>query len=126
MGFEIVWQSPNALIKRHFGHVTGSEILAAIVRIEADSRFDTLRYVINDFSECTGVSVSATEMEEIAAIDHAAALTNPHIRIAIVATLPEVVAQSRAYVNDPLTTYKVCVFSSMAEAASWLKFPTTC
>ncbi len=121
MGFEIIWQSPNGLIKRHFGHVTGSEIFAAVVRIEADSRFDTLRYVINDFSECTSISVAPGEIEEIAAIDHAASMSNPNIRIAIIATQPEVIAQGKAYANDPLTNYKTRVFSSIDEAEPWLK-----
>lgn len=92
MAYEIVWEPPNGLVKRHSGRVTGREILEAVRDVEGDYRFDTLRYVINDFSGCTEVNVSPAEIEEIAAIDRAAAVSNTKISIAIVATYPEVVA----------------------------------
>jgi hypothetical protein len=120
MGYEISWEPPNGVIKRHFGKVTGGEVLAANSKIEGDERFDTLRYVINDFLDCTELAVSPMEIVEIAAIDHAAAATNPDIRVAVVATHPDVVATASSYANDPLTTYTTRVFSSMSAARSWL------
>lgn len=120
MGYEVSWEQPNGVVKRHFGQVTGRELMAAVVETEADPRFDTLRYVINDFRDCTGLSASATEIEEIAAVDKAAAAINPNIRIAVVATLPDVVAAANAYANDPMATYTTRVFASMNEARSWL------
>lgn len=120
MGYEIVWEPPNGLVKRHFGHVTGREVQEAISKAEADLRFDCLLYVVNDFSGCTMLGVSPAEIEEIAAIDSAAAASNSNIRIAIVATHPDVVAASSTYANDPFAPYKVRVFGSMKEARSWL------
>ena len=120
MGFEITWEPPHGVIKRHFGQVTSTEVLVANTRVEADSRFDVLRYVINDFLDCTGVKVFSGDIEEIAAIDSAAALVNPYIRNAIVATHPEVVVASNAYANDPLTAYPTKVFSCIADARDWL------
>jgi hypothetical protein len=122
--YEIAWQQPNGLIKRHFGHVTSSEVLAANVQAEADARFDDLNYVINDFRDCTGLTVSPDDIAEIAAIDKAASKTNPHIRIAVVATNSEVLAAATAYANDPLTTFTVRLFSSMNDACSWLGVST--
>ncbi len=120
MGFAVVWEQPSGLIKRHFGHVTGRDVLEANRMAEEDFRFDSLRYVINDFSECTQISVSPIEIEEISAVDRAAALTNPNIRLAIVATHPDVVAASTAYANDPLTPFATRVFGSINAARSWL------
>lgn len=120
MNFEIVWEPPRGVVKRHFGHVTGNDVLAANTKTEADPRFDSLRYVINDFLGCTGVSVSSAELEEIAAIDRAAALINPNISLAMVAVLPEIVAAANAYANDTLTIYPTRVFCSMADARAWL------
>jgi hypothetical protein len=125
VGYAIEWDPPSGLIKRHFGHVTGSEVLEANRIAERDVRFDSLRYVVNDFSECTEVTVSPAEIEEIAAIDRAAAATNPNIRLAIVATHPDVVAASTAYANDPLTRFATRVFSSINAARSWLGLSTT-
>ncbi|MBS1132336.1 MAG: hypothetical protein H6R16_3338 [Proteobacteria bacterium] len=123
MAYKISWDSPQGVVKRYFDQVTGAEVLAANTKVESDSRFDHLRYVINDFLGCTGLTVSLPEIEEIAAIDYSAALINPNIRIAMVATLPEVVAAANAYANDPLTTYTARVFTTMAEARTWLGLP---
>jgi hypothetical protein len=124
MGYEISWEPPNGVIKRHFGEVTGGEMLAAISKTEGDERFDTLRYVINDFLDCTGLTVSPMEIVEIAAIDKAAAATNPNIRIAVVATHPDVVVAANNYADDPFTIYKTRVFASLSAARSWLGLPT--
>lgn len=125
VGYAIVWEPPSGLIKKHFGQVRGGDILNANRMAEEDFRFASLRYVINDFSECTEVIVSPAEIEEIAAIDSAAAVTNPNIRLAIVATHPDVVAASTAYANDPLTPFAARVFSSIDAARSWLGLRTT-
>ena len=124
MGYDIIWQPPNGLIKRHFGHVTSSEVLAANIQAEADHRFDSLKYVINDFSDCTGLTVLPSVNAEIAAIDNAASASNPNIRIAIVATHPELVSTGNSYANNPLTNFTTRVFSSMKEAQSWLGLST--
>jgi len=125
MNYEIIWESPQGVVKRHFGHLTGNDVQAAITKIEADPRFDSLRYVINDFLGCTGVTVSTPEIEEIAAIDRSAAIINPNISIAMVATLSEVIAAANAYANDTLTVYPTRVFCSMASARAWLGLSQT-
>jgi len=98
--------------------------MTAIVETEQSPHFDSLRYVINDFLECTGLTISSMEIEEIAAIDSAAAASNPNIRIAVVATSPEVIAAADAYANDPFTAYTTRIFGTMDEAKSWLRLPT--
>lgn len=120
MGYELMWEPPSGLIKSHFGQVAGREVLEANRRAEADFRFDSLRWVINDFSKCTEVSVTPAEVELISAIDRAAAKTNPSIRIAIVATHQEVVDASIAYANDSLTPFLTKVFNSIDDARLWL------
>ncbi|NTV95392.1 MAG: hypothetical protein HGA75_08230 [Thiobacillus sp.] len=120
MGYELIWEPPGGIVKRHFGGVTGQELLAAVLATEGDRRFDALRYVINDFTDCTGLSVADSELEEIAAIDRAAHALNARIRIAIVATLPEAVAAGSAYAGSPLNRYETRVFATMREARDWL------
>jgi len=119
MGYEIHWESPRGVSKRLYGAVTGDELLASNVNVEADPCFDSLRYVINDFRDCTGLSIQAGQVEEIAAIDSAAASINPNINIAIVATLPEILAGAEAYATDSATVYPTRVFSSMDDAKAW-------
>lgn len=120
MPYEVNWMHPNGLIKRHFGHVTGKEVLEANEQAESDSRYDSLRYVINDFLDCTGLTVLPNEIDEISAIDKAASTSNPNIRIAIVATNPEVLAAANTYANNPLAAFTIRLFNSMQDAESWV------
>ncbi len=120
MGVEIIWEPPTGVVKRHFGHVTGSEVMHGNQTAEADARFDRLRYVINDFTDCTSLDATPVDVEETAAFDRAASLTNRSIRIAIVAQHPDVIAASNAYAANALTVFETRVFGSMQEARSWL------
>ena len=98
-------------------------MLEAAGQILGDSRFDALRYVINDFLDCTEQRVSLMEIEEMAAIDGSAATYNRHIRIAVVATNPEVVEAANAYASNPFAAHPTRVFSSMNDARRWLEMP---
>jgi hypothetical protein len=118
--FEIAWRQPNGLIKRYFNHVTGREVMDANVLAEADARFDNLHYVINDFRGCTSLTASPDEIDETAAIDNAASKSNPNIRIAIVATHPDVLAATNSYTKLQLNAFVIRIFSSMDDAYAWL------
>ncbi len=119
MAYEIVWE-PKGAVKRFFGHVSDTEVLQAGLDIECDRRFDQLSFVINDFLACDGFSVSEGTVEEISAIDNAAALSNPRIRIAVIATAPEIVAAAEQYAASPMNVYATRIFPNPADARKWL------
>ena len=119
MSYEVIWK-PRGVIKRFFGHVTSHELVQSVVEIEKDARFDTLSYCINDFLSITGISSSAQDVEDISIIDKGASLTNPRIKIAVVATSPEVIALANEYANSSLNAYPTKIFSSLDDAGSWL------
>jgi hypothetical protein len=122
MGHEIQWKT-GGVVRRFFGHVTGNELLAVVVEIQADERFDSLRYVINDYRDVTGFTLTPEVIDEISAIDGAAAITNPRIRVATVATAPAISAISAQFANSPLNPYLTHFFESMTEAMAWLALP---
>ncbi len=124
MGYEIHWK-PGGVVRRFFGHVTGSELLAVVVEIQADERFDSLHYVINDFLDVSGFALTPNAIDEISAIDGAAAMTNSRIRVATVATAPAIVATSTQFANSPLNAYLTRIFESMTNAMEWLALPPT-
>lgn len=119
MAFEIIWESGGAY-KRFFDHVTDDELMLSVQQIESDARFDGMRYVINDFLNVASFSISPARLRVIAAIDGAAALTNPHIRIAIVTRNPEIRALAEQYAESPLTVYPTRLFTTSEAARSWL------
>lgn len=119
MPYEIVWE-PKGAVKRFFGRVSDAEVLQSGLEIECDPRFDNLNFVINDFLACDSFSVSEGTVDEVSAIDNAAALSNPRIRIAVIATLPEIVAAAEQYAASPLNVYMTRIFAGPADARQWL------
>lgn len=118
MAYVIHWETLGVYRKYH-GHVGGDELLASIQRIEADGRFDHIRYVINDFLAVAGHDVSAVQLRLIAAIDQAATLSNPNIRVAIVATDAPILALAQHYVAAA-PPYPTEIFPSVAAARAWI------
>jgi hypothetical protein len=122
MGYEIVWQS-RGVIKRYFGHVTSAELLQAVVDTESDGRFDDLRWVINDFLDATSFEVDEQVIQDIAVADKGASMSNVDIKVAIVATAPDIVAAGNQYANSPLNAYPTRIFATLAAARAWLGLP---
>ena len=119
MGYEIIWESRGAC-KRFFGHVTDDELMQCLISIESDSRFDDLRYVVNDFLKVESFAVSEESVRVMSAIDKAASSTNPNIRIAIVATDAQIQAMAKLYAHSPLNVYPTEIFQDIGEARGWL------
>jgi hypothetical protein len=118
MPFVIHWETQGVYRKYH-GHVGGDELLASIQHIEADDRFDHIRYVINDFLAVAGHDVSTAKLRLIAAIDKAATLSNPNIRVAIVTTGAPILTLAQHYVAAA-PPYPTEIFPSVAAARAWI------
>lgn len=119
MSYELIWEQ-KGVVKHFFGHVTCQEILAAGNKSQGDHRFDRYRYAINDFLDCTKFENDSSVLEEIAAMAGAAERTNPNIKIAVVAKLPEIIAAFGHYAKVPLQSYPTRLFSTLAEARAWI------
>ena len=87
----------------------------------SDVRFDSLRYVINDFLAVQGMACTQDDIDVIAAHDMGAAVTNPNVRIAMVTREPEVVALIQRYVRAAGEVYPTRIFPTLAEARAWLE-----
>ena len=122
MGYELHWED-RGVVKRYFGQVSSEELLAPVVATEADKRFDTLRFVINDFLEAKGVAFTQADIDLIAAHDMGAAATNPNIKVAVVAAQPEVIDLVQRYMQVAVRAYPTSIFSTMAEARAWVAAP---
>jgi hypothetical protein len=124
MAFELIWHPHHGLTKRFSGWVSGNDMLLSMQQSEADARFDSLRYVINDFLGIDGVLIEQFPPElidEIAATDMAAFTTNPNIRIAVVAVDPDVLALAQSYIDSELRAYPTRLFNTLADARAWLE-----
>lgn len=106
------------------GHVRGQDMIRFLAHIHGHEAFDGLRYKLHDFSACTGLSFASEEIEEIAALDAAAAYTNPRIRIAIVSGHPRVARGIAHYAQLGLSPFVIRQFASIHNARVWLHKPT--
>lgn len=122
MGYALQWED-RGVVKQYFGHVSSEELLAPVIATEADERFDSLRYVINDFLEATSIAFTQADIDAIAAYDMGAAATNPHIKVAVVAAQPEVIELVRRYMQAAARAYPTRIFSTMVEARAWVAVP---
>jgi hypothetical protein len=119
MSYELTWE-PRGAIKRFYGRVTGKEFEQATTEIEGDERFDDLRFVIVDFSGVTEFSISDASLDYVAAIENAAALTNPKISVGIVASSPEAIKVAEQYASSRLVVYPTQIFPTQEETRAWL------
>jgi hypothetical protein len=122
LGYELRWED-RGVVKRYFGQVSSEELLAPVISTEADERFDTLRFVINDFLEAKSVAFTQADIDTIAAHDMGAAATNPYIKVAVVAAQPEVIDLVRRYIQAAARAYPTSIFATMAEARAWVAVP---
>jgi hypothetical protein len=75
------------------------------------------------FLQAKSVAFTQSDIDTIAAHDMGAALTNPHIKVAVVAAQPEVIDLVRRYMKAAALAYPTSIFSTMAEARAWVAAP---
>lgn len=121
MKYMNTWEA-RGVYRKYTGLLTGSLIREAVEKVEGDERFDKIRYVLNDYLDVTKIDVSDFELNTIAAIDSVASETNKRIKIAQVATSPDIIDLVTSYdkkLQD--NTYTTKVFSNVADARKWVE-----
>jgi len=99
-----------------FGQLTSDDLFNSMIEIEGDARFDRLRHAISDFIAVTSDELTEVHVVEHAAIDRAAAYTNPDLVISIVATDQRILELAASYVASRLAPYAVKTFPTLADA----------
>ena len=120
MAFELVWE-PDGVLKRFSGTVSADEFLRSVKQIQGDSRFDDVRYVINDFSGAAADKLCEETLTELSAMQYGAYASNPNCRIAFVTT-DQAFAESvkRILLSPDMMSYQVEVTPTLSEARDWL------
>lgn len=121
MPYKNTWEQ-RGVYRVFSGKITGEEILEAVQKVEADARFDKIKYVINNFLDVTEIDVSPKDIKIIAAIDTAAALSNSDIKIAQLATDPQIAALNVLYSEAAGSSpYPTKVFHTLEDARKWIE-----
>ena len=120
MAIENIWEN-RGLFRNFTEKITATEILSFNLTIQGDARFDTLRYVINDFTHLSDFVGSENDIEAIAAIDDAASMSNPYIKVAIISTSESFLAWANFYCTKmENTSYDCKIFANKNDAYDWV------
>lgn len=119
MPFEIVWESRGVQVN-FSGSVAASELADAFVRVNADERYDEVRYVLVDYRAATAIEATDVQWAELACIDYAAALSNPRIAQAHVADDARIVSVLHHYLAGNDSEHRQGVFSRVEDARAWI------
>lgn len=120
MSYEHIWEK-NGVYRKYSGSTNGEEIIQAMADVHGHALFDSIRYVINDLLHITEHNISSKDIITIAAIDKAAAISNPNIKIAIVATMPTLQMLASLYGDlISVSPYTSEIFTNLDEARNWL------
>ncbi len=91
---EIIWE-PRGVIRHFFGDVTEREVDESAIRIQAHSEFDDKIYIINDFRDCTSLTISQEAIDLLAIRASVANQRKARFRSVIVGDLPAVKAMAK-------------------------------
>lgn len=121
MAIEHIWISGGLHI-RYLGSVSGDSLVADALEVGGDERFDDLRFIISDWSECVESSVGIADVEKLAAFISAMARTNPRI---VNLNVMREDFNNQAFVNLYMfltdeVPWQVLAFRSLDEAQTWL------
>ena len=114
------WED-KGLYRQFTNHVTGEEVLNINLTIQGDSRFDEIKYVINDFTQITTFDFSDMDIKLLAVTDNAAAKSNPNINIALILTLEPLLEWANLYCEYMKDApYTCAIFDNVIDAEKWV------
>jgi hypothetical protein len=115
MSYKTTWVGDEGLYVRYSGQSSVQEVAEYGRDVQADPRFDDLRFVLNDFRACTSMAFDPLRVEALAASDRGASVTNPNICILVLTDSVEVKAFVDAYRAVGLQTFPIEVFSKVED-----------
>ena len=119
MAYHINWL-PRGLVRTFKGTLTIDDFLRSNNEIFGSERFDSMRYMIVDFSEVEEYKATMLDARRVAYLDKAAAKSNPRVRVAVVGMeeTHELFAEYISIAHD--NAWVVKAFTTIPEAQTWL------
>ena len=120
MPYEITWNPPG-VVKRFFGFATGDEFIQSVHEIASHSLFDRIDWIINDFLDIDDHSIDQSVLDPLAYVRFGAMLTNPSLRVLIVAEDSRLLdLVNRMHAPPYSGAHETRFFGTMAQAKEWL------
>ncbi|NWF36918.1 hypothetical protein [Mariprofundus sp. KV] len=120
MAYSSTWKS-TGIYRIFSGLVSGSEILKSNLELYNDVRFNSARYIINDFAEISGHSIEASDLQAFASMDEMIAQEKHEFKIALVVPQAAYVGLANGLcelTNNKLFEY--ATFQTVDDALKWV------
>jgi hypothetical protein len=120
MAYTTEWETQGVLW-RYSGIVDGTELINSNLDIYGDERFDQMKYQIVDLTRVSAFNVTRDEMLKIAAYDRAASLSNPFVKVAVVAKITAIKALTVLYDAENIKSpWETRIFDTVDQARAWI------
>lgn len=119
MAHTLTWQQ-NGLLRDFSGQISPEEILKSNFDLHVDPRFEEIKYVINDFTKVTDLSVNKDHTKIYASTDDVISDSKGKLKIAIIAVEDGHIALAKNYRAEMKNKNFVCeIFNNAEEAQAW-------
>lgn len=122
MAWEVVWE-PRGVWRRFSGTIGLQDVISAITAVQADPRYDSLRYAINDYTAVEALihrEDVARGLDDILGQVIGGSFSNNKVVTAIVATQPEIIALSQVFLGGALP-YPAMLCATTEAARAWIE-----
>ena len=112
---KMTWKD-NELLSELSGVISAKELHKINLDHQGDPRWDDLKYLIADFKNVISIDLLEEELIVVQAIEKSEAISNPYLKIAIIANSNETIKIADFYDTD--TSWKYGIFGNSTEARS--------
>lgn len=121
MAYTNIWETVG-LHRKFTKEITSEEILLSNIELHTDSGFGYIQYIINDFTDVTGYSIEALDINAYAISDDIISVTKGKLKIALVVTQAPLIELAKNYCELMSGKRFECeLFQSLDDARNWVK-----
>lgn len=120
MTYKLQWL-PGGVVKHFNGAITFDHIIKSELTIAGSSHFTDLRYVISNYMNAHGVSLTEIQRQEIRAQRIGGYFSNPRIRYAFATHDHSIKSAIEQSVIEGHTLHPTRVFPTFDDAYAWVK-----
>ena len=115
------WEKKGVL-RKFTGNIQAEEILSSNFALHEHPGFAKIAYIINDFTEITGVSLDTSHTKIYASTDDIISETKGKFNIAIVVNQDALADLANSYRNEMKNRYFKCeIFKTVEDARKWVE-----
>ena len=119
MPHTIIWES-EGLYREFTGEISGDEILESNLELHIHPDFQSIKYIINDFTKVTTHSIEINHTKAYATTDKVISNSKGRLKIAIVVVNDSLIDLAQGYREQMLESLFECeIFKALESARSW-------